>query len=62
LRRNIITIRQERLADRAGVRALNETAFGQPAEAAIVDFIRAAYPEAVSLVAADESRIGGHSQ
>ena len=54
------TIRPERLHDVAAVRAVNEAAFGQATEAAIVDSIRAACPECVSLVATDMGQIVGH--
>jgi len=56
----MITIRQEEPEDIAAVRAINETAFGRPTEAAIVDSIRAACPDAVSLVALEDDRIVGH--
>lgn len=56
----MLTIRQEQPDDIAVVHALNETAFGQPAEATIVDAIRAACPDAVSLVAVDDGQIVGH--
>ncbi len=56
----MITIRQEKPEDIAAVSAINKTAFGQPTEAAIVDSIRAACPDAVSLVALDDDRIVGH--
>ena len=54
------TIRHEQLDDINAVRAVNEIAFGQPAEAAIVDSIRDACPDAVSLVAVDANQIVGH--
>jgi putative acetyltransferase len=56
----MVTIQPERPDDIAAVRTLNETAFGQPSEAAIVDSIRAACPDAVSLVAVDDSQVVGH--
>lgn len=56
----MITLRQERAEDVAAVHALNASAFGQEAEAWIVDAIRAACPDAVSLVAVEEGRIVGH--
>ena len=56
----MVTIRQEHPNDVTAVRAVNESAFGQPAEATIVDSIRAACPEAVSLVAVDGNQIVGH--
>ncbi len=42
------------------MRVLNETAFGEPTEATIVDSIRHACPDAVSLVAVEDGRILGH--
>ena len=56
----MLTIRNEQPDDIVVVHALNETAFGQPTEATIVDAIRAACPDAVSLVAVDDGQIVGH--
>ena len=56
----MLTIRQEQSDDAAAVHAVNESAFGQPAEATIVNAIRAACPDAVSLVAVDDGQIVGH--
>ena len=56
----MVTIRPEQPDDIAAVHALNETVFGQPVEATIVDSIRAACPDTVSLVAVDDSRVIGH--
>jgi putative acetyltransferase len=56
----MVSIRQEQPGDIAGVHAINEAAFGQSAEAAIVDSIRSACPDVVSLVAVDAGRIVGH--
>jgi putative acetyltransferase len=56
----MVTIRPEHPDDIASVRALNETVFDRPTEAAIVDSIRATCPDAVSLVAVDDSQIVGH--
>ena len=56
----MLTIRQEQPDDVAAVRAVNESAFGQPDEATIVDSIRAACPDSVSLVAVDGNQIVGH--
>jgi putative acetyltransferase len=66
----MVTVRQEQPEDIAGVRAINEVAFplhtqqekeaGQSAEAGIVDSIRSACPDVVSLVAVDAGRIVGH--
>ena len=56
----MVTIRPEQPDDIAAVHALNETVFGQPVEATIVNSIRAACPDTVSLVAVDDSRVVGH--
>ena len=54
------TIRSERLADHQAVRRLNLLAFGQPAEAELVDALRANGAAALSLVAAAGERVLGH--
>jgi putative acetyltransferase len=56
----MITIRQEQPGDIATVRAINEAAFGQPGEADIVDSLRAACADALSLVAVEDDRVVGH--
>jgi putative acetyltransferase len=66
----MVTIRQEQPDDIAQVRAINEVAFapytrlekeaGKSAEAGIVDSIRSACPDVVSLVAVDAGRVVGH--
>jgi putative acetyltransferase len=56
----MISIRQEQPEDIAAVREINETAFGKPVEAGIVDSIRAACADALSLVAVDDNQIVGH--
>jgi len=56
----MITIRPEQSDDIAAVRAINEAAFGEPTEATIVDSLRNACPDAVSLVAVEDDRILGH--
>ena len=66
----MVTIRREQPDDIAAVRAINEVAFvphtplekelGRSAEAGIVDSIRSACPDVVSLVAVDAGRIVGH--
>ena len=56
----MVIIRPEQPDDIAAVRAINETAFGQPAEATIVDSLRNTCPDAVSLVAVEDDRILGH--
>ena len=55
-------IRSETLGDVGAVREVNELAFGQPAEASLVDKLRQSCGEALSLVAVDEARaaIVGH--
>jgi len=53
-------VRPERPDDIAAIRAVNEAAFGQPAEAGIVDAIRTACPATLSLVAVEDDRIVGH--
>jgi len=53
-------IRAERGGDEDGVRRVNEAAFGQPAEAALVDALRDAGAVIASLVAEDEGVIVGH--
>jgi putative acetyltransferase len=56
----VIAIRAEQPRDAAGVRQVNEQAFGQGAEANLVDLLRARCPEALSLVAHDGDRVVGH--
>lgn len=56
----MITIRPEQPDDIDAVRTLNEEAFGQPVEADIVDSLRTACPNALSLVAVDNEQIVGH--
>ena len=53
-------VRQERPQDIAGIRRLNEQAFGQPAEADLVDLLRARGKVILSLVAAQGDLIVGH--
>ena len=55
-----VTIRTEQSSDIRAVRAINEKAFGQPTEANIVDAVRAACPQALSLVAVSGDRLVGH--
>jgi putative acetyltransferase len=52
------TIRAETAADIAHVREINTLAFGQPAEAALVDKLRANCAEAISLVAENDAVVG----
>jgi putative acetyltransferase len=53
-------IRQESPKDIPQVRKLNELAFGQPTEANLVDKLRKACPDALSLVAEDKGCVVGH--
>lgn len=55
-----ITIRPEHAADQAGIRRVHERAFPTPAEADIVDALRAAGAVTLSLVAARAGAILGH--
>ncbi len=52
--------RPEEPGDIAAVHEINEKAFGQPTEAHLVDSIRDACPDAVSLIAVRDERIVGH--
>jgi putative acetyltransferase len=54
----MITIRPELPEDCTQVRRINELAFGQPAEADLVDRLRQACADSVSLVAADDVVVG----
>jgi putative acetyltransferase len=56
----MVRVRKEQPDDIGAVRAINDAAFGQSAEAQIVDALRAKCPEALSLVAVDEEQIVGH--
>ncbi|MES9946822.1 MAG: N-acetyltransferase [Candidatus Thiodiazotropha sp.] len=56
----MITIRPEQPRDIAAVRAINQAAFDEPVEANIVDLLRSACPDAVSLVAVEDDRVLGH--
>lgn len=49
------TIRPERPADAPAIRRVNELAFAQPAEADLVDKLRQACTDAVSLAAEDDA-------
>lgn len=53
-------IRPEREADWAGIRRVNELAFGRPAEADLVDALRAAGAVITSLVAEEDGAVVGH--
>jgi putative acetyltransferase len=56
----MISIRKEEPGDVAAVRRVNELAFGQPQEAAIVDRIRQRCDDVLSLVALDGDEVVGH--
>jgi len=56
----MLTVRDERPSDRPAVRAVNEAAFGQPAEADLVEALHRAGAASVSLVAEREGTIAGH--
>lgn len=56
----MLIIRAEREADQSAVRLLNERAFGQPDEAALVDALRKAAQPQVSLVAEMDGQVVGH--
>ena len=55
-----ITVREERPDDVGEVRRVNESAFGQPQEADIVEALRRDCPDVLSLVAVDGDEIVGH--
>jgi putative acetyltransferase len=56
----MIIIREERPEDEEAIRAVNEKAFGQPAEAIIVDKLRKNCPGFLSLVALEGDEVVGH--
>jgi putative acetyltransferase len=53
-----MTIRPEKAADTSEVRRVHELAFGQPVEADLVDRLRDACADALSLVAEDQVVVG----
>ncbi|HEY0158032.1 MAG TPA: N-acetyltransferase [Thermoanaerobaculia bacterium] len=53
-------VRTETPADAAAIHRLNELAFGQPAEAELVDVLRVAARPFLSLVAEEGGEIAGH--
>ena len=55
-----ITLRREQPDDIPAIRRVHEAAFGPPAEAEIVDAVRATCPGAISLVAIEADTILGH--
>ena len=54
-------VRSEAPDDVAAIRAVEEVAFGQPAEAQLVDDLRAAGNSVFSLVAVDDGTVVGHT-
>jgi putative acetyltransferase len=54
------SIREEMAEDIEAIRKVNEQAFGQQAEADIVDRLRENCPNILSLVAVQEEKIVGH--
>ena len=54
----MITIRTEGPADAPAIRQINEQAFGQPAEARVVDRLRQTCADSLSLVADDREVVG----
>jgi len=56
----MLVVRAETPSDRGAVRLVNERAFGQPAEADLVDALRENARPRVSLVAEAEGRVVGH--
>lgn len=56
----MMIVRQERPEDVAGIRHVNVQAFGQPAEADLVDLLRTRGKVILSLVATQNERIVGH--
>lgn len=54
----LITIRAEKPEDATQVRLVHELAFAQPLEAGLVDRLRQACPDALSLVAVDDAVVG----
>jgi putative acetyltransferase len=60
MNREAIIIRAESPDDLEAVRAVNLAAFGEPTEAGLVDVLREACPEALSLVAEIDGQVVGH--
>ncbi len=56
----MITVRTETESDRAAVHQINEATFGRPAEADLVDALRAAASPYISLVAEHDGQLVGH--
>ena len=58
--RSSIIVREEQPADRAAIRVVNESAFGRPDEADLVEALHAEGAVLLSLVAEVDARIAGH--
>jgi putative acetyltransferase len=56
----MIKVREEIVEDYKAVREINDNAFGQPEEGHIVDKIREACDEIISLVAVEDENVVGH--
>lgn len=56
----MIQIRPEKSQDKTAIRQIHERAFGQPAEANLVDQLRIACPAQISLVAVEDDQLTGH--
>lgn len=56
----MITIRKEQPSDIEQIRLVNTRAFGRAAEADVVDVLRQACPESLSLVAVNDDTVVGH--
>ncbi len=56
----MITVRPEQTADIPDVRLINEQAFERPDEADLIDKLRLACSDALSLVAEDDGQVVGH--
>jgi len=55
-----LTIREELLSDIVAIRAVNDSAFGQPQEGRLVDLLRDNDAISLSLVAVSDDRVIGH--
>jgi len=57
----MLAIRAEKKSDAAAIHEVNRLAFGQVAEANLVDLLRAKYDGLISLVAEEGGRVVGHA-
>jgi putative acetyltransferase len=55
-----VEIRREQPSDEAGIRAVNDLAFGRPNEGAVIDALRRSHDDLLSLVAVEDGRVVGH--